>query len=382
MAAPSKRKRRADGNYSKQITIGRKSDGKPIRKTIYAKTIKELEQRAAEYERQLRHGTLSADEKMNFGELASLWIETDKQASGEKTRKRYESIFANRLSEIGVIRVRDLKPMHLQAILNNMAEEGYARKTITEVKQAAAAALDFAMQNDIVFRNVFSKVSIPNAGKEERKPLTDQQKRLLVETWQGHRMGVPALLMMYCGLRRGELLALTWRDIDITRKTITISKAVFYVGNAAEIKPPKSKAGNRVVPIPDAILPALQQRRRASMLVCPSQQEGCLMSNTAFRRAWDSYQHYLNLAAGGRDASRSNPKIQAVEPFTAHQLRHTYASMLYDAGVDVLTAQRLLGHADVQTTMRVYTHLSQQKEQQSIAALNAHIGAQIAAIKL
>lgn len=74
MAAPSKRKRRADGNYSKQITIGRKPDGKPIRKTIYAKTIKELEQRAAEYERQLRHGTLSSNEKITFAELASLWV--------------------------------------------------------------------------------------------------------------------------------------------------------------------------------------------------------------------------------------------------------------------------------------------------------------------
>lgn len=105
------------------------------------------------------------------------------------------------------------------------------------------------------------------------------------------------------------------------------------------------------------------------------------MSYTAFQAAWRSYQHYLNIAAGGEDASRSNPKIQAVEPFTAHQLRHTYATILYDAGVDVLTAQRLLGHADVQTTMRIYTHLSKQKEQQSIAALNAHIGSEIAVIK-
>jgi integrase len=117
------------------------------------------------------------------------------------------------------------------------------------------------------------------------------------------------------------------------------------------------------------------------MLVCPSVQTGGAMSYTAFQAAWRSYQHYLNIAAGGKDASRSNPKIQAVEPFTAHQLRHTYATMLYDAGVDVLTVQRLLGHADVQATMRIYTHLSKQKEQQSIAALNAHIGSEIAAIK-
>lgn len=383
MAAPSNRKRRADGNYSKQITIGRKPDGKPIRKTFYAKTIKELEQMAAEYERQFKNGTLSSNEKITFSELAALWIETCKRTSSEKTKKRYESIIKNRLNDIGNICVKDLKPMHLQAILNGMVEEEYAKKTITEVKQAAAAALDFAMLNDIVFRNVFAKVSIPDAGADERQPLTDFQRNLVNKTWQGHRMGLAALLMMYCGLRRGELIALTWRDIDLKNKTIAINKAAAFYGNKGSLKDPKSKAGERTIPIPDAILPALiKNRRNASMLVCPSQKAGEMMSNTAFRRAWESYQHYLNIQAGGRDASRSNPKLQAVEPFTAHQMRHTYATMLYDAGVDVLTAQRLLGHADVQTTMKIYTHLSKQKEESSIAALNAHIGTQQVQITL
>jgi hypothetical protein len=68
-------KRRADGLYQRSITIGRKPDGKPIRKTIYAKTIKELVARATEYERQLRLGTLSSDERMTFGELAEIWLE-------------------------------------------------------------------------------------------------------------------------------------------------------------------------------------------------------------------------------------------------------------------------------------------------------------------
>ena len=150
-------------------------------------------------------------------------------------------------------------------------------------------------------------------------------------------------------------MALTWRDVDTVAKVLTVNKSVYYVGNAAQVKPPKSKAGNRTVPIPDAILPALRGHRRGSMLVCPAVKTGGLMSRQAFTSAWRSYQHYLNIAAGGKDASRSRPKIAAVEPFTAHQLRHTYATMLYDAGVDILTAQRLLGHADPQTTMRVYS---------------------------
>lgn len=376
MAGQSKYKRRADGNYQRSITVGRKPDGKPIRKTIYAKTIKELELRAAEYEQKLKHGTLSRNEKMTFAELAAVWVENYTPDVSERTRKEYAALLRNHLNPIiGGYRLIDLKKHDLQSILNALAEGGMAHSTMTKVKIVAVAVLELAMDNDILMRNVFAKVEVPDAEAEERQPLTDQQKHVLMTAWQGHRMGLPALLMMYCGLRRGELLALTWRDIDLAAKTVTVNKAVFYSGNAAEVKLPKSKAGIRTVPIPDALVDALRVRRRASTLVCPAVTTGGMMSSTAFNRAWDSFQHHLNISAGGRDASRTNPKVIAVEPFTAHQLRHTYATMLYDAGVDVLTAQRLLGHADVQTTMRVYTHLSKQKEQQSIAALNAHIGA-------
>lgn len=185
--------------------------------------------------------------------------------------------------------------------------------------------------------------------------------------------GRAALIMLFCGLRRGELLALTWNDIDLVKREITINKAVNYVSNTPQLKGPKSEAGKRVVPIPDAIIPALTRPRSSSLMVCPSAETGEVMTGTAYKRAWESYLHYLNIRAGGRDASRSRPPIRAMEPFTAHQLRHTYATMLYDAGVDVLTAQRLLGHGSVKTTMEVYTHLSEKKEQHSIAALNALI---------
>ena len=94
------------------------------------------------------------------------------------------------------------------------------------------------------------------------------------------------------------------------------------------------------------------------------------MSEIAYRRAWESYQHFLNIEAGSSNATRSKKKVVAVEPFTAHQLRHTYATILYEAGVDVLTAQRLLGHADVETTLRIYTHLTKEKQRASLEALN------------
>lgn len=98
------------------------------------------------------------------------------------------------------------------------------------------------------------------------------------------------------------------------------------------------------------------------------------MTHIAYHTAWNSFLHFLNIKAGGRDRSRINPKVQAMEPFTAHQLRHTYATMLYDAGVDVKSAQKFLGHSDIQVTLKIYTHLSDSKEQAAVDALNQHFG--------
>ena len=76
----------------------------------------------------------------------------------------------------------------------------------------------------------------------------------------------------------------------------------------------------------------------------------------------------------GRDASRSRPKVQSLKEFSAHQLRHTMAITLYDAGVDVKSAQKFLGHSDIQVTLKIYTHLSEGKEQAAVDALNRHLG--------
>ncbi len=98
------------------------------------------------------------------------------------------------------------------------------------------------------------------------------------------------------------------------------------------------------------------------------------MTHTAYNAAWASYLGYLNLKAGGRRGSRSRPKLQVIEEFTAHQLRHTYSSMLYDTGVDPKSAQKFLGHADLQVTLKIYTHLSEEKERGAVEALNRFLG--------
>ena len=185
-------------------------------------------------------------------------------------------------------------------------------------------------------------------------------------------MGPAVMIMMYCGLRRGEVLALTWDDIDLDKKILSVNKSVITIKNQPQVKRPKSKAGTREVPIPNFLANVLRDLPRDYSLVCPDT-KGQIMSETAYRRAWNSYRHYLNINAGGRSASRSHEKIQVIDNITAHMLRHTYASMLYEAGVDIKSAQRFLGHADIEMTLAVYTHLTKFKEDEAISSLNAHL---------
>ena len=253
-----------------------------------------------------------------------------------------------------------------------MAQKGFATSSMKKVKQAAAQIVEIAYEHDMVPRNVFAKVKVPSIEPNERRALTEEEKDLLTRTWQGHRMGLGAMIMLYCGLRRGEMLALRWEDIDFHKKCITVNKSVTVHHNRTAIKEPKSKAGMRQVPIPNRLMEMLEAAPKENALICPSA-EGKIMSDTAYRRGWYSYQHYLNLQAGGRAYTPGHPKVQVIDNITAHMLRHTYATMLYDAGVDVKSAQLFLGHASLEMTLGIYTHLSRFKQQAAIESLNEHL---------
>ena len=368
-------KKRDDGLYQRYVTIGRKSNGKIQRKAIYARTQKELEAKVAEYKEKLANGMLPIYEKATFGEFAEMLCKDYKPTISDGVRKQYISIVNNHLAELKPIRLTELRNAHLQTIINRMAMNGYSTKVMSHVKQVASQVLRLAQDNDILVRNVFERVKIPSIEPKKRLPLSEEQIQLVKETFRGHRMGVPVMIMLYAGLRRGELLALQWSDIDFQKRVIRVSKSIaFEAKNQARVKKPKTAAGTRSVPIIDPLYEILSDARKGtkSIMVCPSA-KGTMMTDTAWKTSWDSYMHYLNIQAGGRDRSRSNPKVIAIEPFTPHQLRHTFITMCHEAGVDVKVTQEIAGHADIHTTLMVYTHLTNAKREEGIRTLNAHL---------
>lgn len=374
----SKSRKRTDNRYQKNLVIGKKENGAYIRKAVYAKTKRELDQKVAELTRQLNNGIQLWANDISFAELADIWIHQYNFDASETWQYNQEKIIKNHLLPgIGAFRISDLKQLHLQTIIAAMSKKGYATATMKQVKQIANSIMKVAVGSDLLLKNPFSDVRVPAKDPAVRRALTDDEIALITNNWRNHRMGLMAMIMLYAGLRRGEAMALEWTDIDFNNRLIKVTKAARSLKNVMTIKKPKSKAGIRDIPIPNVLMKVLMERRKANGYVCTSAAGG-MLTDSSYKSGWTAFKNYLNVCAGGQNANGPYIKrVQVIDNITAHMLRHTYATMLFDANVDVKSAQKFLGHSDLEVTLEIYTHLSKYKEETAINALNAHLDAKV-----
>lgn len=198
-----------------------------------------------------------------------------------------------------------------------------------------------------------------------------------------HRAQPAAMIMLFSGLRTGETLALKWEDVDFERKIISVTKSVQRVAsNLYQVKPGTKNKKNRVVTIPECLsifLAKLKiQNNSLDSDYINCQKDGSLHTPSSWKSVWKSYNTQLNFAK----YKQIHPEVSIFSPegiprvldiVNAHQLRHTYATMLYKSGVDLLTASSLLGHSDVKLTLNIYTHLDEKYKQINISKLNDYI---------
>jgi len=355
---PPKYKKRPDGRYSTHVTVGIKPDGKPLRKTIYAKTIRELEDKSAELRHQVSTGTVVTDENTTVSEWASQWLKTYKTGVGRGTYEMYEkAVRVHIIPSIGHMRLKDVKPFHLQSIINSMRDRG-----ITRVTEQTALTLKQifkrAVENNLIVKNSAELIEIPKRQKPKKRALTDEEKKCFESADLDIKSKAFLFTLLYAGLRRGEALGLMWDDIDFEGNAISVSKTWVTHKNKPEIKPvPKSESGNRNIPMPSKlreILKELASDAKQPYVFASENDE--LMSLSFFRAFWDKIRKQLNTSMGGDSKNQKIPK-----DITPHIFRHSYATMLFYAGVDVKTAQYLLGHSSITVTMEIYTHLDKSK---------------------
>lgn len=378
--------KRTDGRYQKSVYIGKDANGKRLYKTVYGKTQKEIEKKAAELRSQLDKGLDLFSRRDTFALWTEKYLKSKEATVGARTLQGVRSSLKH-LSPIYNLELAKIKPQHIEDILYDLAdgEKPLSKKTLIDIRNNAFGVFRLAIKNRVIDFNPASVVDVPRgAAREKREALTDEQVRWIHET--EHNAKTAAMIMLYAGLRRGELIALTWTDVDLKQGTIRINKAAEFINNKPHIKPmTKTKAGMRLISIPRILVDYLKAVERKSTVVCTI--DGEPMTEGAWRRMWESYMNLLNERYGNFGIDRSTLKKNGerksrfapgglptrIDTFTPHQLRHTYASMLYKAGVDVLTAKDQLGHSDIKTTLNIYTHLDSIYKLHSMSKLDDYL---------
>ena len=336
--------KQSDGRYRAKVTVGR-ADGKSIVKYVSGRTKKELEA-AKEAVRQEFITGRTAQKDALFGPYAIQWYNVYKKPNiKESAQSGYKTALNKHiLPVLGDKRLTAISTMDLQELLNS---KGDMCVTIIEnVHHVLESVFKRAYSEGIIQRDVTVGLVKPTKEKSSRRALTEAEEAAAKKLMQEEN-GLLVALLYYTGMRLGEALGLQWECVDFRKGMIT---------------PPKTKESIRDIPLPDELAEMLV-RGFPQAFVFPAP-DGTYYRNSSSNRLWRSLME--RMAELGPDIETREDGASILTP---HYFRHNYASILYNAGVDVLSAQKFLGHANVKVTLEIYSHLSKEKEDASAGAV-------------
>lgn len=326
---------RPDGLHETIIRINGK------RKAFRGKTDREVWEKVKAFDRAAAEAEAKQEaiEATTFASLADAWWDEIEPTLEYNSTKNYRPALSRAKAEFGDFQVSEISPQMIDAYIRRFSVTR-ARKTVSTQLQIIRQIFRFAVVQGVLSYNPAEVLRVPKGLKTScRMPPDDSQVELIKTRAQDAPFGLFAALIYYTGCRRGEALALTGADIDRKAKRISITKSVYYVGNHAQIKPPKSEKGIREVPLLAPLDELLPKKLPKGYIF--AEPNGEPLTNDHYNNAYKRYQQETGVTV------------------TAHQIRHGYATALYECGVDFKTMQALLGHAQLSTTMDIYTHVRQ-----------------------
>lgn len=347
--------KRKDGRWQGTITIGKNNDGSQRRQYIYGKTRSEVAEKINKLIFEINNGTFVDKKKSpTLKEWLNFWLTTYKKNKLKpNTYDQYESMVRVHLvPELGHHMLVDLTEAMIQNFYNNLFAEGLSARTINIAHIVLSSALKKAIKSRLIMYNACEAVELPKQVKKERRVLTPEEQKQLLKILKTDEQGAMYIFALFTGLRRGEVLALKWSDVDFETGTISVSKSLnrvkTYVDSGDKTKlvvsEPKTQTSKRIIPVVDALIPLLEKQRELTAdnnkfdLVFPSEAGGYIDPGNYNRKFYK-----LVKKAG---LPKANP----------HSLRHSFATRALEMGVDLKTTQELLGHSSINITADLYTH--------------------------
>lgn len=312
---------------------------------------------------------------LTFRQVAEEWQEYKWPELAEKTAASYVSPYNRAIQDLGDRPITEITPAEVDRIIKRLKEKGYSAKTIKAQKSVIKMIFSYAITHDPpwLLSNPAEYVKIPRGlPRTKRSAPDDATMQAIIDNVHTAYFGLFPFLLLYTGCRRGEALALTWGDIDFKEDMIRINKEYIYPNGMPVLKPPKTEAGIRRIPLLPGLKAALVKPRgtKPTDLIFPAP-DGRPLQENAFRRRWRHYCKDAGLVTEVIELKTrkngENYEYHHYEPIiTPHQLRHGYATILYEADVDAKASQEFLGHADIHTTLQIYTDLRREQRNAQI----------------
>ena len=285
---------------------------------------------------------------MKLKELLELWLERYmKHTIKIRTYNRYKSICELHLiKNLGEYELDELKPNVLQDFLLKKIDDHYSTNTIKGIVSVLKQALRLAITLEFVDKEYCSNLKMPSSEEKEISVFTKKEQQVIESFCLNHkkRNYIGIVICLYTGIRLGELLALTWDDIDFNSNLLTINKTSYSakVDGKTQIivDKPKTKKSNRVIPLPNQLVKLLKiiKKESNSKYVITTRNSG-IVGNRSYQRTFKFILKKVNV------------------PYrNFHSLRHTFATNAIELGMDVKTLAEILGHTNAMITLNRYSH--------------------------
>ena len=402
-----KRRKDSHGRVLKEGESERKAGGYDYRwrtsggqrHAIYAPTLEELREKEKDIIRDKSNGIRTEARNTTLNDIYDMWVEL-KRGLKDNTFQNYQYMYNQFVyKNLGQMRISQIKRSDVRRFYNMLADERNLKiSTIDSVHTVLHQVFQLAVEDNYIRANPSDNSlkelkQAHNMDIEKRRALTLNEQIIFTDFLENSRQynhWKPIFdVMLGTGLRVGEVTGLRWEDIDLDKKTISVNHTLVYYNHKENgcyfnINTPKTKAGNRIIYMTTKVKEAFEQEKKNQELAgisCKAQVDG--YTNFVFVNRFGNVQHQGTLNKALRRITRDcndellekakGAAVTLLPPFSCHNLRHTFATRMCEAGVNAKVVQELLGHADVGITLNIYTDATKDLIQPEMAKFEHYL---------
>jgi integrase len=372
-------RQRGDGRWEGRLSLGW-NGGKRIRRSYFGATQAEVVEKLNQARHERHIGRPIAANRQTVGDYLTGWLVDIKPTMKARTHERFdELVHLHLLPELGKIRLEKLSPSQVQNLLGKKIAEGLSASTVVAIRNVLRNAINRALRWGLVARNAAALADAPRIEHSPVRVLSVDEARRLIAAIQGERFEALYSVALALGLRKGEICALAWHNLELERGQLTVVNSLQrirdrYIADGPkthlEIGVTKTQKSRRTIPIPQYAIRALRSHRVRQMA-----------ARLAAGSAWCDQGLVFTDPTGGpiepvllhRDFQRVL-KRAGLPRIKFHALRHSAASLMLAQGVPLKTIQEILGHSSIAVTSAIYAHLGDELKQAAADAMDRALG--------